>query len=309
MWEPTVSPTLRFAASDLPKIIENFGTKFCCPHCRGSWGWEYIMSDEYFDAVIDREQHSQFGVVIEAGNNAGWKATPISDAGKPRKMPNRDVSAVSAKNFLPDIRMPSNMPPEPVGIADMAKMFDVTHRTLHFYEEKGIIASRRSGIMRVYSHADIRRMAVVNFCRDIGIPIATVQLIMQDLSTASTQVEADDLFQAALSARKKEVNDELSKLRVQMQKINNALAPDDQNAVGAAQTKTTSDVKLTTRERECLELMAEGYAPARLARTLGVPVEEHERLEAMILEKVGASDRYQAVAKSLQLGLISQNEE
>ena len=267
------------------------------------------MSNEYFDTVTDREKHIQFGVVIEAGKTAGWTATPMSDAGKPRKMPNRDVSAVSAKNFLPDIRMPSNMPPEPVGIADMAKMFNVTHRTLHFYEEKGIIASRRSGIMRVYSHSDIRRMAVVNFCRDIGIPIATVQLIMQHLSAASTQAEADDLFQAALASRKTEVNDELSKLHLQMQKINDALAPEEHRPVGTAQTKTATNVNLTTRERECLELMAEGYAPARLARTLGVPVEEHERLEAGILEKVGATDRYQAVAKSLQLGLISQNQE
>lgn len=266
------------------------------------------MSNEYFDAVIDHENQIEFGVVIEAGRNAGWRATPVSDAGKPRKMPSRDVSAVSAKNFLPDIRMPSNMPPEPVGIADMARMFDVTHRTLHFYEEKGIIASRRSGIMRVYSHDDIRRMAVVNFCRDIGIPIATVQLIMQDLSRASTQAEANDLFQAALAARKKELAGELSKLRLQTQKISEVLHEGNE-PVEIAQIRTEPGVNLTARERECLELMAEGYAPPRLARALGVPVEEHEQLEAGILQKVGATDRYQAVAKSLQLGLISQNEE
>lgn len=267
------------------------------------------MSNEYFNSVKNQEKHLPFGAVIEARNNTSWRATPRSEAGKPSKMPHRDGSTSSAENFLPDIRMPSNVPPEPVGIADMAKMFDVTHRTLHFYEEKGIIASRRAGIMRVYSHEDVRRMAVVSFCRDIGIPIATVQLIMQDLDEAATQAEADALFQAALATRNNELADDLSKLRVQMQQISDVLQVDENQPAEAEQTGAVTDIYLTDRERKCLELMAEGYAPARLARTLGVPVEEHEQLEAGILEKVGASNRFQAVTKCLMLGLIRQNVE
>lgn len=37
---------------------------------------------------------------------------------------------------LPDIILPPNVPSEPVAIADMAELFGITHRTLHFYEEK-----------------------------------------------------------------------------------------------------------------------------------------------------------------------------
>lgn len=248
MWEFTVSSTLSFAASDLPKIIENFGTKFCCPHCNGSWGSEYIMSNKYFNSVKDQEKHRQFGAVIEAGSNASWRATPISDAGRPKKMTSRNGSTVSTKSFLPDIRTPSNVPQEPVGIADMARLFDVTHRTLHFYEEKGIIASRRSGIMRVYSHEDVRRMAVVNFCRDIGIPIATVQLIMQDLAQAGTQAEADALFQAALANRKKELAADFSKLRLQMQQISDVLPAEENHSV--EQGRSVTDMYPAAREQK-----------------------------------------------------------
>ena len=85
--------------------------------------------------------------------------------------------AGAAHNFpyLPQVSLSFEMPAQPVAIAEMADLFGVTHRTLHFYEEKGLITARRSGSMRVYDRVQIHRMAVINACREIGIPVAVIQ--------------------------------------------------------------------------------------------------------------------------------------
>ena len=64
------------------------------------------------------------------------------------------------------------------------------------------------------------------------------------------------------------------------------------------------DIALTDTERKCLELMAEGYAPVRLARALGLSGSDLNALEAKIIGKFSASNRFQAVAKAVLLGVI-----
>ncbi len=227
----------------------------------------------------------------------------MRDAEEPAKSPTRDVSKIARKGFLPEVSLPSPLPPEPVAIADMANMFGVTHRTLHFYEEKEIISSRRAGLMRIYSHQDVHRMAVINFCREIGIPVATIQDIMQKLADAPTQADADALFQEVLNNRKSELAAEISTVRRQIQQISDVLTDDDALDV-EDDVLSDADVELSTQERKCLELMAEGYAPVRLARTLGISSEELQKLESCVMEKVSASNRFQAVAKAYMMGVI-----
>lgn len=229
----------------------------------------------------------------------------MRDAEEPKTLPQKQMSTVSRKGFLPDIPLPSNMPPEPVAIAEMANMFGVTHRTLHFYEEKAIISSRRAGLMRIYSHQDVRCMAVVNFCREIGIPVATIQDIMQKLTEASSQAEADALFHEVLNARKSELAGEISTVRRQIQQISDVMVVENNDTETDEDSTDSSEIQLNAQERKCLELMAEGYAPVRLARTLGISTDELQKLEACVMEKVSANNRFQAVAKAFMLGVIS----
>lgn len=205
---------------------------------------------------------------------------------------------------LPQIPLPGNVPAEPVAIADMANMFRITHRTLHFYEEKGLIKAGRIGLMRVYTHADIARMALINACREVGMPIAVIQELMEELATAASEEEASEIFQQALVARKRELIAALSTIRRQMQQIIALLSPD-----GAGEQASVADIRdgveLSELERRCLELIAEGYTPTRIARTLDMAGEEITAMEAAIIRKFDASNRFQAVAKAVLSGLIA----
>lgn len=229
-----------------------------------------------------------------------WREKPVADKTEKHKCCANPFSVTPIKGFLPDVTLPNPLPPEPVAIADMATMFGVTHRTLHFYEEKAILSSRRSGLMRIYSHRDIHRMAVVNVFREIGIPVATIQEVMTKLEAASSQDEADDIFQSVIETRKHELNTEISSLRRQVQMINDLMLPKDE--VDAADD--VSDVELTQQEQNCLELMAEGYAPVRLTRTMGISSSELQSLEDSLLQKFSANNRFQAVAKAVVMGKL-----
>lgn len=128
--------------------------------------------------------------------------------------------------FVPESALPTDLPEGPIAIADMANAFSVTHRTLHFYEEKRLISADRIGLMRVYGVEDVLRMAVITVCRESGMSIATIQEMMQKLEQAETPEEAEAAFRAALNTRKRELIAEMSALNRQMHKVTELLDHD-----------------------------------------------------------------------------------
>ncbi|MBB3590325.1 DNA-binding transcriptional MerR regulator [Rhizobium sp. BK529] len=211
--------------------------------------------------------------------------------------------ARSKYRFLPSAALPPDLPQGQVPIADMANAFGVTHRTLHFYEEKGLISANRIGLMRVYDQDDVMRMAVITVCRETGMPIAVIQELMDVLRGAASQEEAESIFHDALSQRKRELTAEMSTLHRQLQQVSDLL--DYDASLDLPPINDNRDpANLTDQERQCLELMAEGYSTPRIARALDLKHEEARALEADIILKFHANNRFQAIAKAVLLGVV-----
>lgn len=211
--------------------------------------------------------------------------------------------AGDSTSFFPAIPLPQQLPSRAVAIADMANIFGVTHRTLHFYEEKKLLSADRIGAMRVYGPHQIKVMALINLCRETGMAIAQIQDLLAELDGVSSQEEADLILRTALSARKRELMSAESLIRRQMQQVNELL-----DHVGSADREANdNDVHppfLTSFEFECLGLMSEGYTPIRIGSTTGRDVDEILATEGAIIRKFGSSNRFQAVAKAVLLGVI-----
>ena len=207
-----------------------------------------------------------------------------------------------AIRFLPVTPLPENLPEGRLAIADMANAFGVTHRTLHFYEEKGLLTATRVGSMRVYGPQEIRQMAVVNTCRETGMPVAVIQELLERLSAAGSQEEADLAFQEAMTARRRELVAQQSTIRRQMQQINELL---DFSAPHEPETNdNTPKSLLTPVELRCLALMAEGYPTSRIARALDVEPGAVQAMEKAVIAKFSSNNRFQAVAKAVMLGIV-----
>lgn len=209
--------------------------------------------------------------------------------------------ASNSATFLPDIHIPQGIPTGVVAISEMANIFGVTHRTLHFYEEKALITAERIGIMRVYNQHQVKRMAAINLCREVGMPISVIQELMASLECAESQQEADAIFNEAMHVRRRELLANESTIRRQMQQINTLL---DENEKSTSERERAATPYLTDIEQKCITLMAEGYATTRLSRALGIDFDEIVSIEKTIIRKFNANNRFQAVAKAVLLGMI-----
>jgi len=59
-------------------------------------------------------------------------------------------------------------------IADMAREFDVTARTLRYYEDQGLISPRREGTNRIYTSTDRVRLAWIMRGKRVGFSLQDI---------------------------------------------------------------------------------------------------------------------------------------
>jgi DNA-binding transcriptional MerR regulator len=65
-----------------------------------------------------------------------------------------------------------------IRIGELAREFDVTLRTLRFYEDKGLLQPKRRGMTRLYTERDRARLKLVLLGRRIGFPLRDVKQIL-----------------------------------------------------------------------------------------------------------------------------------
>jgi len=101
------------------------------------------------------------------------------------------------------------------GIGDVAALYKLTHRTLRFYEQSGLIAPIRHCGRRCYGPDALRQLDIVVAARRAGFSIREIEEMLwkgQDWATwlgpARLQERIDDL-----QRRLQDVNDSLRTLR------------------------------------------------------------------------------------------------
>ncbi len=61
------------------------------------------------------------------------------------------------------------------GIAELCREFGITLRSIRFYEDKGLLAPRRVGGVRVYTRRDRARLALILRSKAIGASLAEIK--------------------------------------------------------------------------------------------------------------------------------------
>lgn len=75
------------------------------------------------------------------------------------------------------------------GIQDVAEHLGVTHRTLRFYEDKGLIDPARVGNTRIYSRRDVARMQLILRGKRLGFSIREIGEFLDLYDTDPQHVE------------------------------------------------------------------------------------------------------------------------
>jgi len=94
---------------------------------------------------------------------------------------------------------------DPIGncsIGDLAREFDVTPRTIRFYEDEGLLSPRREGSRRIYSKRDQVRLKLILRGKRLGFSLADVREMLELYDSAPDERQQLEKFVASLSARR-----------------------------------------------------------------------------------------------------------
>jgi len=130
-------------------------------------------------------------------------------------------------NYLNDIGIsPADSAANPKAdyrIGDLAHEFDVTLRTLRFYEDKGLISPRRVGTTRHYNDGDRARLRLILFAKKVGFSLIEIRDIIQIYDKKSNLknplASLKDRFQTKLMdlmAQKVELEQAIEELSAQL---------------------------------------------------------------------------------------------
>ncbi len=74
-------------------------------------------------------------------------------------------------------------------IGDLAREFNVTLRTLRFYEDRNLLVPARSGSTRLYSAADRQRLKLILLAKRIGFSLSEIEeiLLVEDQGNMSSE--------------------------------------------------------------------------------------------------------------------------
>lgn len=95
---------------------------------------------------------------------------------------------------------------------EMAKLCDVTVRTVQYYDSRGILipSELSEGGRRLYSEDDLKRMKIICFLRELGLPIDSIsQLLSEDDPGSVISLLLDQQEQML----REEINESQTKMR------------------------------------------------------------------------------------------------
>jgi DNA-binding transcriptional MerR regulator len=100
-------------------------------------------------------------------------------------------------------------------IGDLARDFDVTLRTLRFYEARGLLSPRREGLNRYYSNEDRGRLQLILKGKQLGFTLTEIRAMLAQHS---------DEAKAGLKLSLPQIEEQLKMLRAQLVETESAIA-------------------------------------------------------------------------------------
>lgn len=109
-----------------------------------------------------------------------------------------------------------------MGIAEMCAAFDVSPRTLRFYETKGLLSPQRINSTRVYGQADRARLSRILRAKSLGMPLSEIKHYLDmygdhgegRIQQLTFVIDKTNEAIADLEAKRKEIDKSLAELRL-----------------------------------------------------------------------------------------------
>lgn len=104
-------------------------------------------------------------------------------------------------------------------ISELAAEFDITTRTIRFYEEKGLLAPARKGTSRVYSGADHTKLKLILRGKRLGFSLEESGEIIRMYDPAHGNKAQLKKLMKAIQVRREQLEDQLEDLQLMMSEL------------------------------------------------------------------------------------------
>lgn len=131
------------------------------------------------------------------------------------------LAGPSIHDSRPSTAIPPRSTQTTYSIGDLAQDFDVTLRTLRFYEARGLLSPKRSGMTRIYSERDRARLALILKGKQLGFTLVEIRVMLADAEKEKPQ-DAPSI--GGLQLSKSQITEQLELLRTQRGEIETAIA-------------------------------------------------------------------------------------
>ncbi len=106
-------------------------------------------------------------------------------------------------------------------ISDLAKEFDVTTRTIRFYEEKGLLTPKRQGGSRIYSAADRVKLKLILRGKRLGLSLDEGREIIEMYQPEGNNAEQIESLIIKIRQKKQSLIEQLRDIEVMLEDLTN----------------------------------------------------------------------------------------
>lgn len=107
-------------------------------------------------------------------------------------------------------------------ISELAREFDITTRTIRFYEEAGLLDPRREGQQRIYSDADRVKLKLILRGKRLGFSLAESRDIIEMYDPESGNERQLNALLTKIRERREQLNDQMRELQLMQVELEEA---------------------------------------------------------------------------------------
>jgi DNA-binding transcriptional MerR regulator len=104
-------------------------------------------------------------------------------------------------------------------ISDLAREFDVTTRTIRFYEDQGLLSPSRAGATRVFSNRDRVRLKLALRGKRLGFSLAEIRELFELYDVSRDEKKQLDAFLVRLERRRTLLEQQREDIEVMLNEI------------------------------------------------------------------------------------------
>ena len=105
-------------------------------------------------------------------------------------------------------------------IAELSREFDITPRTIRYYEGQGLLFPERVGLQRIYSKRDRTRLRLALRGKRLGLSLAEIKDLIDMYDTASDESSQLTKFLTVLTKRKASLEQQREDVEAVLAEIN-----------------------------------------------------------------------------------------